>query len=121
MAWITLFVSCGKSEATPENPKEFKTSDFEVTLTNLEVDGQLFADFNVKNLKNIDYDGSAENGSFRILGKANTTDGELYEGDTPVPKMSAGASATTFTLVISFPEGKVIDQNTFTFEVLKRD
>ena len=113
-----LFTGCGKNDDSGDmsNPNLFKPSDFEVIINKKEADGGYYeVRYEVKNKRAIPFDPTV-NGYYEIRFKIKTTDGSEYQSEDGISSISANGSVAT-NVLIYYPEGKTINESTFSYEI----
>lgn len=117
MASMVLF-SCSKSDDNGDidNPNLFKKSDFEIIINSKEVDERYYeVRYEVKNKRDVPFDPTV-NGYYEIRFKIKTTDGSEYQSEDIISSISANGSLAT-NVVINYPEGKTINESSFSYEI----
>lgn len=121
---LLMLSGCGKDDTPGPSSSDlnFKPNDFKITITNIHINETSYSfDYEVKNLKNEAYgDDEGKDGDYWIRFKIKTTDDTEYQDEDFIENLSAnGASVEDGD--IYFPNGKTVDESTFTYEIYLND
>lgn len=112
-----MTTSCSKDSNGPSG-SDFSPSDFELTITNTEIDNnahQVEVDYTVKNVSNRNYTFSSES-NMHVKFTVKATDGTTFMDTNIISECDAGTTDIGSDH-IAFTPGKTIDMSTFTYQV----